>query len=169
MQSTATLCFTGVIVSLLAWWSSSQLANAAGWFTPQYPPVVEFGQYNPSDEICFHRKILDGTHSPHIIHFRHPVGASINYIKLQSTQNKWARFRAELTDGAIGTSFVQLELYATYSWLFFRTDVFIDMHCTPVPKAFAALLVRNRKRPQIHGLTTSKPRTLSTKRTVYWV
>lgn len=71
MHPTTTLCFTVVIVSHPAW--SGFQVDAAGWFTPQYPPVVEFGQYNPSDQICFHKKVLDGTNSPQIIHFRHVI------------------------------------------------------------------------------------------------
>lgn len=61
-----------LLVGLLALSGGGALrfCDAAGWFFPDYQPIVEFGVWNKNDLICYQKRILAGAQSPQVVDFR---------------------------------------------------------------------------------------------------
>ncbi|KAL1404465.1 hypothetical protein pipiens_005340 [Culex pipiens pipiens] len=108
-----------------------RFCDAAGWFFPDYQPIVEYGVWNKNDLICYQKRILAGTQSPQVVDFRNPLGTSINHVRIESPQDKWAGFRVAQVWGALATTYIQLEIYASQIVGPFLNDVNIEIRCSP--------------------------------------
>lgn len=67
--STMRILLVGLCWTLLGG-GALRFCDAAGWFFPDYQPIVEFGVWNKNDLICYQKRILAGTQSPQVVDFR---------------------------------------------------------------------------------------------------
>ncbi|XP_055535451.1 uncharacterized protein LOC129724516 [Wyeomyia smithii] len=91
--------------------------------------LVEFGTFNATNMICFDKEILKFASSPKSFVFNNPSAKNITYIKVEQLQQRLGGIAASITNGAIGTTSVTLQVSAAQDGKLFLGDVEITMMC----------------------------------------